>query len=286
VTGKVLWTAPHLMDVDHDASLGDDVVVIGGGNLRSGQRLDTEHQAIDRAPVLIVLDARTGEVLSRLEPPSTVRWTLITPEQDTVVGLVDRLIALDGFRGVVRWTATSEELRESRSAIALPERIIVRTMNNRLWQIESLDGSLVPGELAIGERIEPGFDFIEVAPMGDRLGIATARGVAILDRDGQVVGMDARVDSDRIAPAAFARNRFVHATTGVPSPDNEHVVSQLTLFEMPSGRAVAQVDLTLWTGPRRVAVIDGHIIVSGSFNSVLIDAPPTEVDGDAAAPPE
>ncbi|MCA9292582.1 MAG: PQQ-binding-like beta-propeller repeat protein [Phycisphaerales bacterium] len=273
-TGTLRWKQDHLVDVVHDAALSADVLLVGGGMLRPGQRLDSEHLAIDRLPRIVALDCRTGEVLSTLDAPSAVRWVVATPEQDMILGLSDQLMSFDPYRGVPRWAAVAEELVESRSAVATPGRVIVRSLNNEVWQVDSSLGSLSAGRLALGDRVGQGFDFIEVAALGQRIGIATAHGVGIFDPDGTVVGLDAAVD--RMAPAAFGHDRFVDATMGSLAADSEHLVSQLTVYALPDGRAVAQADLSMWTEPTRVGLVDGLIIVSGSFNSVLVEAPLTE----------
>ncbi len=275
-TGALLWTANHIVDALHDADLGNDVLLVGGGTLRQGQHFDREHSAVDRLPIVVAIDCRTGDVLSTFEAPSAVRWVVATPEDDMILGLTDRIMSLDPYRGMPYWAAVAEELKNSRSAVAVPGQLIVRTMDNELWQVESSQGSLAAGHLTLGERIAPGFDFIEVASLGKHIGIATAHGVAVVDAKGDTIGIDSLAGVNRLAPATFGRDRFVHATVGVFAPDNEHLTSQLSIFELPDGRAVSQVSLSLWTEPKRVALVDGHIIISGSFNSVVIEAPGTE----------
>ena len=280
-SGDLLWTHDHLVDVVHDAALSADVLLVGGGMLRQGQRLDGEHLALDRLPRVVALDCRTGDLLSTLDVPSAVRWAVATPEEDLILGLSDQLLAYDPYAGIPRWAAVAEELAESRSAVATPGRIVVRTLNNELWQVDSSEGSLSAGRLALGDRVGQGFDFIEVATLGQRIGIATAHGVGIFEADGTVVGLDAAVE--RMAPAAFGRDQFVSATTGAMGADGEHVVSQLSVCALPGGRAVAQADVSLWTEPTRVGLVDGLIIVSGPLNSVAIEAPLTEAVEPAGA---
>lgn len=275
--GRTLWSRTELMDVVHDVDAAAGIVVVAGSNLVGEQWFDVNHRPEERAPIVHVLEARTGRTLhTSQEDRSAVRWVRVTPEAEAILGTEAGILALDAHRGMVRWRNESDALLSSRTALPMLGKLLVRAADNSLWFIDPATGSTDPQPIDVRGRLDRGFGRIEIADLTQHFAVSTERGVVILDRQAQVVGADTHADETMVIPAAFGNEHFVHITRDGAPVDPSFYRYRLTVFSLPGAAAVAESAVDLQGDPSSVALLDDLIIVSAYRNSVIIKAPGPE----------
>ena len=274
--GRTLWTRSELMDVVHDVDLNAGLVVVAGSNLVGEQWFDVNHRPEDRAPIVHVIEARTGRTLHSRKEPLSIRWVRVTPEAEAILGTEEGIVAIDAHRGLVRWRNETDALAMSRIGLPMLGRLLVRASDNALWMIDTSTGSVDPQPLDVRGRLERGFGRLEVTELAQNFAVATDRGVVVLDQQGETVGADTAADSMMVLPAAFGDQHFVHISRDGTPIDTKFFRFRLTVFTLPDGRAVAESGIELQGDPSSIALLDDMIIVSAYRNSVIIRAPGPE----------
>ncbi|MFU8830449.1 MAG: PQQ-binding-like beta-propeller repeat protein, partial [Phycisphaerales bacterium] len=271
--GRTLWTRSELMDVVHDVDLNAGLVVVAGSNLVGEQWFDVNHRPEDRAPIVHVIEARTGRTLHSRKEPLSIRWVRVTPEAEAILGTEEGIVAIDAHRGLVRWRNETDALAMSRIGLPMLGRLLVRASDNAMWMIDTSTGSVDPQPLDVRGRLERGFGRLEVTELAQNFAVATDRGVVVLNQQGETVGADTAADSMMVLPAAFGDQHFVHISREGTPIDTKFFRFRLTVFTLPDGRAVAESGIELQGDPSSIALLDDMIIVSAYRNSVIIKAP-------------
>ncbi len=277
-SGEVLWRFDGPLDVVQDLDLRGGLAVVAGSIFREGQIADHRHRPEERQSVSLVIEAWSGRILHRHVDPEPVRWARMTPAGTAVIGVDAGLVCVDGLRGVVLWRQEDRVLQSSHAGVTLPGRILVRDYDNRIWQINSASGELRSEPLDVRGRLDRGFVTIQVEPLGALLGLATGWGVAIIDTEGELVGVDVRTDGRGVRPAVFARDQFVHVTrNGEPVPDDpQRERFLLRVYDLPTGKLAARLHVDLASDVARFTVIDDRILVSSYRNTLVIKAERTD----------
>ncbi len=278
-TGKALWRERKALDRVHELTLFAGTLVLGGvENIAAGaggERV-VEIDTAPGSPVIVALDARTGQSIQRMPLRSELRWLVATPEGELVAGVQGGLMMIDVFRARVKWQAQSKELAESTFAVAAPGRVVVSGDDDLLWQVDTTTGKLKPQDaLETRERLLVGHGWLESKTMGDVLVFGTRRGLLLFDRAGQLVGTDTGTSDQSILAPAFAQD-FIVTMQMIGEPAGEGFNAyEMSLWSTDSCKAVTSVRVEggEQNTPQRIEVIDGKILVSFAGVTRVLNAP-------------
>lgn len=273
-TGALLWTLTGPVTQVHDVDAGAGVVAIGGNAGPVRQR-----GLAEASPAVVVYDARTGEARHRMEDLSGgVRWLRLSdgPSRGLLVaGLESEATALDLESGAPAWTLTGGPAFGSMDAWVIADRLYLLDANRTIWAVPLATGRAGDAPLDTYEHLEtPGA--IEATGLGEHVAFSTPSGVVVFDAQGGLVGMDGLGAAGGLLPPVAAESMFV-ALEAAPEDENaSRPVYGLHLLESPGGRLVGTHRVVLWEPPRRVAVLDGRILITAGEVTVVLSAP--EVD--------
>lgn len=265
-TGVTLWKKHLRLEHVYDSWLGAGMLAVGGRTVPDGPEQDLFE--------VVLFEARTGDTIVRHAEPREITWLRISPEGDIVVGLAGDVIKLDPFRGEVSWRTVKQAAIGSLNGWTVGDRLIIRDGENKLHSIDMATGAdIFP--ISPPDVLEPGFSRMRLRDLGGGLlGIATGHGVAIIDREGEVIGRDAPIRSTEVFPAAFGEKHVVtlemHGTSALGSNTDTY---RLAIYELPSLRTVGERDIELVVPPDEVMVLDGRIVIAASPITVVLEAP-------------
>ena len=284
-TGRVLWTRGDLMARVHGASVRSGVLVVGGSDATVDLRNPSRDPGnLTTGGVVIAIDARGGQTIHRANIGGRVRWVRLAPEGAAIVGLDRSIVSIDVFRKAVRWRAEARQAQETIAAWALPGRIIIRRDDGRLWQVRSTDGFVRLEPLDTRDRLESSYRRISITALGDVAALATERGLALFDREGNLLGLDFRETAGPILFGGWGE-RFVPTLDRGGENDLDGLnIHHLNVYETSTLRAVSRTGVTLGVSgadSRPMTLMNGKVLISTGSITTVIDMPPDEV----AAPP-
>lgn len=279
-SGRLLWTRSDLMPRVHDVSLSGGMLLVGGSTLRVDLSVaGRDPLQGETAPgVVLAIDARSGQTVYRWQTDDRVRWVRVAPEGFGVVGLDRGLVSLDLVRQRVRWKAESPRLFTTYAAWIFPGRVIVRAETPELWQVSTDDGVVNRNPLEMRGRLGEGYGRIVVQQVGEKIGVATALGLALFEPDGSLAGLDMR-ENDGVSPilhAGFGASFVPTLERGGDADLLGFSTHTLTMFDLDTLRAVSRTALRLGQGlhASSMALLDGKILISTGAVTTVIDAPP------------
>jgi outer membrane protein assembly factor BamB len=276
-SGRLLWANPTTVSRMHDATLKAGTLVIGGadGPIDFTKPIRDANAGDQMTGVVLALDARTGQALHRWETQDRVRWVSLAPEGFSIVGLNDAIVSLDAYRGRVRWRATARPLAVSLAAWTMPGRVIVRTDDTNLYQIDSADGAVREPALDTRDRLAGGFGTIRFNALGNRAAFSTSLGLAVFGPAGDLVGLDTNERDEETYCAAFGERYAVTITPSAqPAPDGQATLN-LNVFDNDSLKIVTRVDITIGAQnePAPCALLDGKVLISTGAITTVIELP-------------
>lgn len=280
-TGDLLWKRQETIPIVYDSALSAGVLVLGGVRRPDGAPPRATIPPADWTNTVLTLDARTGDVVSRHDDRAGVRWVQVTEDGHAIIGVDTGVISLDAYRGQVRWRNERDALAESLGAWLFPGRIIVKNLDDELWQIVTETGAAAAEPLDLRNRMIRGYTFNNFNRLGPRLAVSTRYGVCIFDREGALVGVDGRDMLDGLLPAAFADTFFLTLSTEPeeppvpPDPNSPMQYYALQSFTINSGRLVARslVEFGSGANPASIALVDGKVLITLGSVTKVIDAP-------------
>lgn len=287
-SGRLLWTRGDLMPRVHDASLRGGTLLVGGSTLRVDLSVASRDplQGETAPGVVLAIDARSGQTVYRWQHDDRVRWVRTAPEGFAVIGMDRGLVSLDLVRQRVRWHAESPKVFSTYAAWIFPGRIVVRPEAPELWQVSTVDGVVGRRPLELRGRMSEGYDRIVVQRVGDKIGVATALGLALFEPDGSLAGLDVRENdgASSVLHAGFGANFVPLLERGGDADLLGFSTHTLTMFDLETLRAVSRTALRLGQGLQAssMALLDGKILISTGAVTTIIDAPP-EPEGVAPA---
>jgi outer membrane protein assembly factor BamB/tetratricopeptide (TPR) repeat protein len=273
-TGRLLWAhevGPAPVQPVHDAAAGSGVVAMGGLRLLPPEAREADGEAFHH--VVVALDAQTGELLFEHKEDEAIRWVRVSPEGPVLVATGESVVSLDVFRRFVRWRNRDEAMRDTFGAWVFPGRAVLRDVNDSLYLIDT-DSGRAGAALRLGERLNPGFQFARVVPLETRTALATAHGVALWDRRGELIGLDERRQVGQVLAPEFAEGFAVTlGVAGMPI-DEDSQGFDLNICDLTSLKAASEpIAIELGVRPQALALVDGKILVSAGGATVVIDAP-------------
>lgn len=189
----VRWTLEGVMDLVQHAEAGPL------GMLLAGEVVDEEGEI---GPVVLLV-SRDGLVVRRWVLDAAldreIRWIRQTPLGEVLWGTTDGV----SWRGLMpgdgvaddRWSLRRGELRDSVEAWVRPDRLVVRERSDRVGSWRTRDGRRLAdgGDAELPDTAR--FEQLLISNQGEAAAIYGDR-VVVLDRDGEVLGVDA-VHEDR-----------------------------------------------------------------------------------------
>ncbi|MFM9994675.1 MAG: PQQ-binding-like beta-propeller repeat protein [Phycisphaerales bacterium] len=295
-TGRPMWRAVSEVARVHDLDVGGGLVVIGGSSTPAGEPA----AVANLAPVVVVHDAQSGAVVRRLtDVRGPIRWLRLVPPTGTPVPRLviasGAILGVDPERGEIVWAVEGGPAFESVDAWIFGDRMFVLTHERELWLVALADGAVGDEALDTFERFRDAWPIHAVETPADGAGAHAAffssRGVLIFDPgppasppNARLVGIDALARSTGLGAFPDAgiarelvmpvpcRDGFVTIESWPTRLPDGRVAYTLHVLDARSGKLQGRDhQLVLWDSPRRVAVLDGRIVVTtGSAGSVTL----------------
>lgn len=264
-SGEVLWRGETNIRRVYDIVLGSGMLVIGG---------TVPNQANDWKPALVTLDARTGEVTSRLdEAPGALRWMRISDGRHLVAGLDRGLICLDLSENQVRWMLSEDPTRSSVDAWVFGDQLLLLDQNRSIWRIDVPSGRLMRPELESRGRLTDRTG-IQAELVNNHMVFTSGSGILVYDNQGELVGIDVFDTVGMLVPsqAGDAITAMIDSSP-IQSPDG---LSSYLLYLMAneSGRLMASYPVRVHATPEVVRLLDGKILVSAGEATLILSASP------------
>ncbi|MFN0132626.1 MAG: PQQ-binding-like beta-propeller repeat protein [Phycisphaerales bacterium] len=280
-TGRVIWKAVSPITQVSDIDAASGVVVIAG----AAAPADDAAAVVGLTPTIVVLDARTGAPLHRLDAlAGTVRWIRLWSSADApgatlIAGLGPQIDAFDLASGRLNWSIPGGPGFSSLDAWLFGERLFVLDEHRSLWLASAATGRVGASPLETYEHLL-GAAIIEACAIGagrTSTVFATQHGVCVFDAAGELVGidaLDAQADDGWLLPAAVAEGVLVTVETRPVENLDGDAVYRLHILDSRSALLKATRELTgLDLPPRAIAVVDGRIIVTAGAHSYVLPAP-------------
>lgn len=269
-TGRTLWAQTTPMRQVFDIELGHGVLVIAGN---VGEPVDELGEEL--IPTVMVLDARTGAVLRRLDTPrgDPPRWVQLSDQGLLIVGRQSQINAVRTADGSTAWSVAGGAGWESREAWIFDERLFVLSDDRRLWMVSLATGDPPPAPVDAREHLENA-GRIEAFRTGNNVGFASDRGVVVVDERGIVVGRDALDRVGGLLPAAPTTDRLVVLDSTPETLADGRPAYELHMLEAASAMALEPPrKLVLRSRPRSMALLEGRVVVTAGNITTVYHAP-------------
>lgn len=269
-TGRVAWARRSECQQVNDAAAGDGVLALGG--TAAAETGDAAGE-----PIVCVLDLASGEEISRYTPalgPATgkVRWLHLAPgSRRVIVGLSRGIVGLALPEATPDWTLADLAVEQSTGAWTTPRRVFVQTSMRELALLDSETGELLDGRLETAGCLaldEP----IDGVAADQRLVLLGPAGCAMLDAaTGELLAADAIDPIAGMVQPALGQERLA-LMEREPVPGQQGLY-RLHILDAATGRALSTTTLALTDRPRRVALLDGAVLITAGDSTVVL---PTE----------
>jgi outer membrane protein assembly factor BamB len=280
-TGRTLWRRQTPVLAVADVACGAGVVAVGG--------LSGEIGAPRARPVVVVLDAKRGEIVQRMDDlVSPVRWVrmsgvesgaaaLVGPGERAgspaiIAGLNTAVVSFDPSTGRPNWSIAGSPAASALDAFVFGSRLFLLDGNRQLWLASVATGQTTPRPLQsmdhfLGTQLEA------TALPGGRTLFASERGVCVFDERGELAGIDGLdlAGDMTVVPALATGGGFLTIESGLRPGDTGY---RLHLLDAASAKLVwTRSVVGLDVPPRRIAVIDGRLLVSAGGNVIVLAMP-------------
>lgn len=277
-TGQTLWRRQTPVQAVADMAQASGVLTLGG--------LSADPNSPRARPVLVVLDARRGEVVHRLDDlGSPVRWLRVVGGEmggaagadravptAIVAGLNSAVVAIDPAGGRVNWSLSGVPAAAALEAFVFGPRMFLLDSNRQMWMGSTVTGQVNPRPLPsmdhfIGATIEA------TALPENRTAFSSDRGVCVFDERGELVGIDGlNAGPDMVVlPPTATRGGFLTIEASARAGENGF---RLHMLDSASARLRwTRTVIGFEISPRRMVAIDGRVLISsGGSTAVLVMA--------------
>ncbi|MCB9840190.1 MAG: PQQ-binding-like beta-propeller repeat protein [Phycisphaeraceae bacterium] len=276
--GRVLWSRRLPLAQAHDAAVRGPSLVVGGAfNHPAGP--DSVQMTL--GPMLLVMESRTGELVSRRDDASApddpnglgeVRWVRLTPDGRALAGLNLSIAGLDAWDGAELWRTEGPAMSRTMDAWVDGPHLWVLGGDRGFRQVSLADGSMTGGALPTqgrtGSRTR-----VRLTRLESGIVLSSGRGIVLLDREGGLLGIDAIDRQDSLLPPAVGRD-FAAMLDSRPRRIVGDAAYRLSVVNTLSAREVFALDLLLAGEPRGVMVVDGHALVGQDGGVLVLPMPP------------
>lgn len=274
-SGRRLWVDASLTRL-RDLAVSGGLAVLGGD--RAGAGDTTFH--------LHLLDARTGAALRRFTLDDTADAVRLTERGTVAVNSGRRFLAFRPDADGPVWRVDDLPLRGGVAELWLAgTQLVLLERGAVAWLIDAETGRARREPLDTRGRLGVGGE-VRVSDLGERTVLRGSGGIAVFDRSGAAVGAAALSGWPSVLTPEPAEGAFVTITSQRQPPgitpwtasrqtDPDALQwARLAILEAHTGKLLAAEPVQMWDDPRALAVIDGKIIISTTYLSLVLDAPP------------
>ncbi|MEZ6235316.1 MAG: PQQ-binding-like beta-propeller repeat protein [Phycisphaerales bacterium] len=275
--GRVLWSRRLPLAQAHDVAVRGPGLVVGGA---FNHPVGPDSVQMTLGPMLLVMEARTGELVSRRDDAASpddpsglgeVRWVRLTPDGRALAGLNLSIAGLDAWDGAELWRTEGPAMSRTMDAWVDGPHLWVLGGDRGFRQVSLIDGSMtssaLPTQGRTGSRTRVRLTRLEAGIV-----LSSGRGIVLLDREGGLLGIDAIDRQDSLLPPAVGRD-FVVMLDSRPRRIVGDAAYRLSVVNTLSAREVFALDLLLAGEPRGVMVVEGHALVSQDGGVLVLPMP-------------
>lgn len=272
--GSTAWSGTLEVKRVADAVLAEGVLVVGGLD-RAPAGADAE-PGDQPASLVVAHDAATGQRLQRLDGiGGRVRWVRATRGGDVIVGTDRAVTSVNLVEGRVNWTAAEADTAGTLDAWVFGDRLVLLTVDRAIASVSIATGRPDPDQFDVRRRIT-GDTATRAHALGDRLVLASARGIVVLGLRGELLGVDALDTDTGLVPAAAGQGVLV---TFEPKPLRRpgQPSGELHLLSAESGRLLSSAPIRVPEGvdpvPRSVSLMDGRVLLGYAGVTMVVEVP-------------
>ncbi len=298
-SGKQLWTARLQSTHVYDGAISGGTLVVGGASTDRTENNIAARRMSLLPMTLVAFDARKGGPARDLRPalakklnPSEaknislalgdrqqVRWLRSIGAGRVLLGMIDRVLAVDAAGDTVLWMCDKPSVGRSLECWVLGDRAYVLNEDRGIVALSLADGSTPIGELDSKDRLQ-GDATVGAALLADgQVAFATSHGLAVFGRDGKLTGLDS---------GAIAGESSQHFAIGadrvamVPEAwSDQDPTLDLRILSLPGGKLVSSRPIVVSRAPTELVAIDGRLLLTAGGVTLVLPAP---VGNDAPVP--
>lgn len=271
-SGRVLWQQSTALNRVYDMIISADAR--GTSLVLAGRAPATD--AAPESPAILALDLRTGRQSQLIRGlPGEIGWVRVAGGA-AAVGLDDRVVCFDLASAGVNWMLADSDMQGSLSAWAFADSLYVMSSRREIVQLDFAKGQRRQAALDTRRRLsEP--SPIEVATVGPaaegRVAFLAKRGIAVFERDGTLVGLDAfDAGSEMLTPELADAMAVTVEANPRPTDAGTDVVG-VHLLAMPSARLLSSREIGVGAAPRDVVVLDNRIVITAGSVTLILPVP-------------
>lgn len=291
-TGKPLWSAKLPSVHVYDGAISAGTLVIGGASTeRPDARVPGGRMSL-LPMALFAFDARKGGPAIDLRPTlaqlanapeaknanigdrQQIRWIRSLGAGKVLLGLYDRVVAVDAPAQSVAWSYDKPSVGRSLECWVVGDRAFVLNEDHAIVGLAIGDGKSPVGELDSKERIQADSSVGVVQLPNGSVAFASSRGIAVFERDGKLIGMDSSILANEATAQLFALGADRVAMIPDDEPDR---TLDLRIFDLPSGKLISSRPIALSRGPSTLHAVDGRLVLTAGGVTLVLPAP-TEPD--------
>lgn len=291
-TGKPLWSAKLPAVHVYDGAITAGTLVIGGASTeRPDARVPGGRMSL-LPMALFAFDARKGGPALDLRPTlaqlanapdaknpgigdrQQIRWLRSLGSGRVLLGLYDRVVAIDAPNQTVAWSYEKPSVGRSLECWVVGDRAFVLNEDHAIVGLAIGDGKSPVGELDSKERIQADASVGVVQLPDGSVAFASSRGIAVFERDGKLIGMDSSILAGEATAQLFALGADRVAMIPDDEPDR---TLDLRIFDLPSGKLISTRPIALSREPSTLIAVDGRLVLTAGGVTMVLPAP-TEPD--------
>ncbi len=269
-TGQTLWFLGTPIVRVFDVSVRDGLVLLTGEQ----PTVTPGGATLGLSPGLMVLDARTGRQYQRIaDLTSPVRWAVLTESRQIVAGLQSGLFSCDAMTPKRNWEISLPALTESAGGWFFGSQGYVIGGDRTLWLVD-LERAQNPRPLDAPSGMFDEGKPISAGRIPAGVAFASFDGIVVFDAEGNKVGEDGLGILAQSIPGAFAEGLLLTADRGIEGESDDGLLPfNLRAFDTTSARLAQNLTVRLGANPRRIAVVDGMVILTAGHITITFPAP-------------
>lgn len=276
-SGRVLWTRRLALSRVYDLDVAGGVCVIGGDRpVEMRDRAQLDEIGLDFAPTLVAIEARSGELMHRVDDTGgTVRWLRVTDSGDVVVGLDTGLLSIGLLQARRNWITTTRATRYSADAWIFGDRLFVLGEDAALWLGSVASGRFDAEPLTMYAKTARS-GVASARRIGDHIAFSSPAGVVVFGRHGELLGADSLDADDGLLPATVGGD-FVITAESRSTGRRGAARHRVHILDAASAKSIATATIhvpdEINAAAQSVHALDGWILVSFGELTMPIGAP-------------
>ena len=268
-TGAARWTARTTLDRVYQVDADAGIIVIGGAIERPGG----PDQPVELTNAMVACDAlEPGERSVSTDVPGAMAWLRVDPLGLTLAGFDDGIVRAEPARGRRLWTRYRDTTDRVVDAWALGGRLLLLDATRTLWMADPESGRIDEDPLRSDDRLSTRQPVL-ATPLEDRIVFSSPRGIVIYDKGGNRVGADAIGAPDTLLPARVGESILVTMDTNPTETAEGRRTYTLSVLDNTTARLIATREIAMLLPPERIALVDGHILITAGGVTLVVGAP-------------